>query len=213
MSVEQSAGGALAAPRTSGLLLDFARRFPHERVRLRDLLEVLGARSFGFLLLVFALPNAVPVGIPGTSAVTGLPMTLIALQMMLGRPQPYLPRWLGNRSLKREDFRRLVEKVAPWMQRLEGLMRPRWGLLTTVRGERILGGVSFVLGLVLCLPIPLGNLLPALGVTLLALGLMERDGVSVSAGLATGVVGLVLASGVAWGMAETSLYFLQRLIA
>lgn len=202
---------ASGAQRTSTLLLEFAHSFPHERVRLRDLGALLGARSFGFFLLVLALPNAVPIGIPGTSAITGVPMTLIALQMMLGLPEPYLPAWLADRSLPRDVFRRLVLKTAPWLQRIERIMRPRWTGLTDRRGERVLGGICLLLGIVLCLPIPLGNLLPAVGVVLLALGVLERDGLLVGIGLTVGAAGVALASGVVWGMLEAAYYFIQQL--
>jgi hypothetical protein len=208
-----SSAGQLTAPRTSALLLDFAHGFPGERVRLRDLADLLGARSFGFLLLLFALPNVLPFGIPGLSTITGVPLALVALQMMLGLPRPYLPDWLGDRSIRRDDFRRMVAKSVPWLRRVERLMKPRWTMLTNARSERILGGVCFMLAAVLCLPIPLGNLLPAIGVALLSLGILERDGALVGVGFVAGLGGVVLASGVAWGMARTATYFVQQMVA
>lgn len=199
--------------RTSALLLDFAQQLPDERVSLGDLRQVLGARSFGFLLLLLALPNAVPVGIPGSSMITGIPLALVALQMMLGRAHPYLPRWLANRSMHRDSFRLVVNKSAPWLERVERLMRPRWRLLTGRGGERFLGAVCFVLALFQCLPIPLGNLLPAAGVAILALGAMERDGMTVGLGLVAGLTGAALASGVAWGMVKAGALVVAELLA
>lgn len=117
---EPSGNNGRAASRTSSILLDLARRFPGERVRLQDPSQLLGNRSFGFLLFIFALPNTLPmIGIPGVSTLTGLPLVLIALQMMIGLPRPWLPKWLLSRSLHTNDFRRLVEKTAPWLHVIE----------------------------------------------------------------------------------------------
>ncbi len=82
-----------ATPRTSTLLVNFAEQHTQERVYLKDMSGLLGNRSFGFLLLLFALPNTLPIiGIPGVSTLTGIPLAIIALQMMTGLPEPKLPR-------------------------------------------------------------------------------------------------------------------------
>jgi hypothetical protein len=201
------------ARRTSEILLDFARTFPGERVRLADLDRLLADRAFGFLLLIFALPNTLPLGIPGLSTLTGIPLGLVAVQMVLGMRAPYLPRWLGERSLSRKDFRRLIEKTAPWLRRLERFMKPRWRVFRTLAAERSVGAFCLLLAVVLALPIPFGNLLPAIGVALISLGLIEEDGLLVSAGLAVGVASLVVVWGVLWAMVQAALLFFRHALA
>lgn len=195
--------------RTSDILLELACAFPRDRVRLHDIGELLGSRSFGFLLLIFALPSMLPV--PGLSILTGIPLALVALQMMLGMPKPYLPRWLAERSIRCDDFRRVIERAAPWLRRLERVMRPRWLIVTGLWGERALGIVCFVLAVLLALPIPLGNLLPAISIALIALGLIERDGMLVTAGIAIGVASLFLIWGVLSTMVRASAAFFEHL--
>jgi hypothetical protein len=149
----------------SALLIAFAANFTAERVRVRDITESLGQRSFGFILLIFALPNSLPIiGIPGVSTITGLPMLFIAVQMALGHKRVYLPRWIADSSIATVDFQKLVNKVAPWLRRIEKLMRPRISVLTLGSAERWLGAFCVLLAFLLVLPIPLGNLLPALGI-------------------------------------------------
>jgi hypothetical protein len=208
-----SPASALGGPetRTSVILVEFAATFPQERIQLRDLGRLLGNRSFGFLLLIFALPSTLP--IPGMSTLTGIPMALLALQMMWGLPGPHLPHWLADRSLPRDQFRHLVEKSAPALRRLERVMRPRWPWLTGPAGERLLGAFCLVLAVVLALPIPLGNLLPALSVALIALGMIEKDGLLVAAGGTLGVVGLAVVWGVVWTMGQGVLLFMRHLFA
>ena len=197
----------------SSLLLDFAANFTAERVRVRDITESLGQRSFGFILLIFALPNSLPIiGIPGVSTITGLPMLFVAVQMALGHKRVYLPRWIADSSLATSDFHKLVGKVAPWLRRLEKLMKPRIAILTQRNAERWLGAFCVLLAFLLVLPIPLGNLLPALGILFIALGLIEHDGVCVLVGLAIGVASWVLLSGLVWVVFKTTLAVIDRLI-
>ena len=60
-----------------------------ERIFLSDVLDALGERALTTLMLVFALPNALPAP-PGTSAVLGLPLLCLSAQLTTGRP-PWLP--------------------------------------------------------------------------------------------------------------------------
>jgi hypothetical protein len=197
----------------SSLLLAFAANFSADRVRVRDITESLGQRSFGFILLIFALPNSLPViGIPGVSTITGLPMLFVAAQMALGHNRVYLPGFIANSSLATSDFQKLIAKVVPWLQRLEKLMKPRIAILTQGNAERWLGAFCVLLAFLLSLPIPLGNLLPALGILFIALGLIERDGVCVLVGLAIGIASWMFLSGLVWVVFKTTLALIDRLI-
>lgn len=197
----------------SSLLLAFAANFSAERVRVRDITESLGQRSFGFILLIFALPNSLPIiGVPGVSTITGLPMLFVAVQMALGYNRVYLPRWIADSSLATADFQKLIQKVAPSLMRIEKLMRPRISILTQGRAERWLGAFCVLLALVLVLPIPFGNLLPALGILFVALGLIERDGVCVLLGIAIGIAAWILLSGLMWVAVQTVLAMLDKMV-
>lgn len=197
----------------SSLLLAFAANFTAERVRVRDITESLGQRSFGFILLIFALPNSLPMlGIPGVSTITGLPLLLVAVQMALGHNRVYLPRWIADSSLATADFQNLVNKVAPWLRRIEKLMRPRIPFLTLGRAERWLGAFCVLLAFLLVLPIPLGNLLPALGILFIALGLIESDGVCVLVGIAIGFAAWAFLSGLVWVAVQTVLAMLDQMV-
>lgn len=197
----------------SSLLLAFAANFSAERVRVRDIIESLGQRSFGFILLIFALPNSLPIlGIPGVSTITGMPMLFVAVQMALGHKRVYLPRWIADSSIATVDFQRLINKVAPWLRRVEKLMRPRISILTQGSAERWLGAFCVLLAFLLVLPIPLGNLLPALGILFIALGLIESDGVCVLAGLAIGIAAWGFLSGLVWVAVQTVLAMLDQMV-
>jgi hypothetical protein len=188
----------------SSLLLDTAAQFESERVKVRDITETLGHRSFGFILLMFAIPNSLPiVGIPGVSAITGLPMLLVAVQMMLNHKRVYLPRWIADSSVATSDFRRIIEKVVPWLKRFEKLLRPRIDILTRGHADRWLGAVCALLSFFLILPIPFGNLIPGVGILFIALGLIERDGICVLIGLGLGITSVAYLGGLVWVILNT----------
>ncbi|WP_225318756.1 exopolysaccharide biosynthesis protein [Cellvibrio sp. KY-GH-1] len=197
----------------STLLLSFAENFSNERVRVRDITESLGQRSFGFILLIFALPNSLPIiGIPGVSTITGLPMLFVAVQMALGQKKVYLPRWIADSSLPTVSFQALIRKVIPWLQRIEKLMKPRITFLTQSNAERWLGAFCVLLAFLLALPIPLGNLLPALGILFIALGLIESDGVCVLVGIGIGIAAWFFLSGLVWIAVQTVVAMLDKLV-
>jgi hypothetical protein len=78
-------------------------------------------------------------------------------------------------------------QVLPWLRRIEAVSKPRLSFLFGAVGERIIGLICTLLAVVLILPIPFGNMLPGLTVTVLAFSLIQRDGL-------IGLVGLALAA-------------------
>jgi hypothetical protein len=195
----------------SQLLTDFAANLNAERVSVRDIIDSLGHRSFGFTLLIFALPNSLPIlGIPGVSTITGLPLLLIALQMSLRHHRVYMPHWIAKQSLATDSFRNIIERVTPWIKRVEKLLKPRLDFLTHKAAEPWLGAVCVSLAALLILPIPLGNLLPGLSILLIALGLIEKDGLFVLAGLILAVTSWIYLRGLIWVFVEVVISVFTR---
>lgn len=190
------------------VLLGLARDTTRERVRISDLFEALGDRAIGALMFVFAVPNVMPVP-PGVSAVLGTPLVFLAAQLMTGRA-PWLPGVVAQRSLSREDFARLMDRVLPWLMRGEKLLRPRLGVWVRPPVEYLVGAICLLLAVVLVLPIPLGNTLPALAISVLALGVLERDGLWVLAGTVAAVIAGAVVSGVVLAMVKAGLFVLTQ---
>lgn len=199
--------GARGLP-LSLVLLGLASDTTRERIRISDLFDALGDRAIGALMFVFAVPNVMPVP-PGVSAVLGTPLIFLAAQLMTGRA-PWLPGVVAQRSLSREDFARLMDRVLPWLMRGEKLLRPRLGVWVRPPVEYLVGAICLLLAVVLVLPIPLGNTLPALAISVLALGVLERDGLWVLAGTVAAVIAGVVVSGVVLAMVKAGLYVLTQ---
>ncbi len=178
----------------SAILAEMAESWPEERITLGDFVEVLGERGYGLLMLVLTLPNVVPIYLPGLSAVTGLPLAAVALQMAIGRRRPWLPEFLLRRSVARSDFQRVVKRVLPWLARVERVLRPRLQKFAHGPAERLIGFVCMLLALLLSLPVPLTNIPLSFPVALFALGVLERDGRAtlIAAAAAVAAVGFML---------------------
>jgi hypothetical protein len=198
--------------RTSHLLRDFVTSHPEPRISLGVLRDALGDRGFGVLLFIFALPNLVPVNIPLLSAVLGLPLVLLAAQLTYGRHKPWFPRWLTERSFSREGFANVVLRSLPYLEGAERLLRPRLTVLLSWTGERLIGLAILVLALVLFLPIPFANWLPACAIAIIGLAIVEKDGLAVLVGLAVGVASLVVAAAVVIGLIKAFLLLFSGML-
>nr|WP_198139722.1 MULTISPECIES: exopolysaccharide biosynthesis protein [Chelativorans] len=179
-----------------------------ERISVNDLVVAMGDRAFGALMLVFALPNVLPTP-PGTSGLLGLPLVYLAAQLMLGQ-RPWLPKFIGSRSIRREDFAAFIERAAPWLRRAERLLRPRLVFLVSPAAERLVGAVCLVLAIVLFLPVPLGNMLPALSISVFSFGILGRDGLWVICGVLLAVISAVVAGGVVFALVKGAIFVLTR---
>lgn len=141
-----------------------------------QMLAAFDSRAFGAMLLVFGLLNTLPLP-PGSSTILSLPILFLAPQIAMGADTPWLPRGLVDKPLKRGDLRGLFRRLGPIVRKMELITRPRLRPLFAPLGERAIGVICTLLALVLVLPIPLGNLAPGATVAVLALALLQRDGI------------------------------------
>lgn len=175
----------------SELLAEHARTVRTERVSLADIAEVLRPRSIGAWLLFLALPMALSVPMPGISILFGVPLMIISVQLALGR-RAWLPAFVLRRSIGRTDYAALVARMQPALERFEWLVRPRASFLASDWAKVPVGVTCFVLAAIITLPIPLGHLAPGTAICLLALGLMEHDGIVIGVGFAAAVLAFVI---------------------
>ncbi|SMH47498.1 exopolysaccharide biosynthesis protein [Azospirillum agricola] len=195
--------------RVSDLLNEFLARDHGPRIALGDVMTLLGDRAFGALLLILSIPNVLPV--PGLSTATGLPMILIGAQMAAGRSGPWLPRRMAAVTLDRDAFLAVMRRAEPWAGRIERHLRERLPQLVGATAERLLGVAVMILAGILALPIVFGNQPPAFAIALIALGLIERDGAFVLAGLIAGLLAIAIIAAVLLGLGQAGTMLWQQL--
>ena len=180
--------------RISAVLLSLARK-AGERLSVAEIVAVLQDRAFALLIVLLGLPNCLPMP-PPIPFVCGALLALVAAQLLAGRPTPWLPRRLLSCTVPQEAVARAVTRALPTLQRLERWSRPRISVLETPIALRLIGFVVIVLALGLLVSAPIIGQIPlGIAVCLIGLGLVERDGVLVLAGLLLGFGGLALGFG------------------
>lgn len=181
--------------RVTDVLRRVAAGDPDDLVTVRSLFEAFGERSFGFLLLIFSLPNCVPAP-PGLGSIIGLPVLMIAAQMVLGWPTPWLPRRVLDKKVRRETLQKVLNMAEPKLRRVERLCRPRGNLVSSTSAERLIGLYIMLLSFCVLLPFPLTNMVPAMATVVLSVALIEKDSVVLGLGVAIGLGGLAITGSV-----------------
>lgn len=193
-------------PRLSQLLRDLAGQ-ERQAIRLGQISRALRERGFAAIMVVLAAPNLFPTP-PGLSTVFGIPLVLLSLQLLAGYRKPLLPRAIRMREIAMDRVRRTITAVLPWIIRFERIATPRLWLLPQRAAERLIGGVTLLMALILILPIPFGNFFPGLSVLSLCVGLSERDGLFAGFGLLMALVacGVIAALGITAGFAAMAIF-------
>ena len=196
---------ALSGGHFSKMLLTLtARTKGTERIHLSGIVDFFGSRSIGSLLLFLALPMVLPIPAPGISVVFGVPLILISAQLLFGRRSLWLPVRLGNRTIGRSSLDSYVRRALPAIRKMEKLVRPRFSELTGRIAVRAVGAMCVLLALIITLPVPLGHLIPGTAISVMALGLIEGDGLLLAAGMLTGGVALLVVTFALIGVASLS---------
>lgn len=181
-------------PDTSTRLSDVFARMARDAtgpVSLRTIRDDLGDRGFAGLLIFFAALNMIPLP-PPASAFLGLPLVIVAAQLALGSEKAWLPRFLMEKSISPEQFRKVMNWVIPKLVRLEKMIRPRYWPFRQRQDDHVIGTMALFFGIIVTLPVPLGNWLPACATALLGIALSERDGVLLGAGVLVGMAAVIV---------------------
>lgn len=152
------------------------------KLRLREMVEAFGERGFGAVILLLSLMALFPWP-PGGKAVFSLPIILIAGELAIQMNRVWLPRWMLRLSVKRDTYRAASRKILPRLRQVERLTRPRWPALTGEIADVVIGVICILLAVMMALPVPFGDALPSLTLALFALGIIQRDGAFILAGL------------------------------
>lgn len=162
---------------------------------LGSLIELFGEKSFAVLFVFLLGVPALPLPTGGATHVFEAIAVLLALQLIVGRDEIWLPKRWRRLELAGDRQQRFVRALMRLIRRLERLSRPRLRFLFNRRPSNAVFGLLVIAGSVgafLAPPFSGLDTLPALGVVLLSLGVLLEDVLVVLAGLALGVAGVIL---------------------
>lgn len=190
MSASES---TLAAPSTaaapqefSATLRSLADRYAEQPASVGELLDTLGPRGSGLLVVICALPFSTPISLPGLSTPFGLVILLLASRFFLGLP-PWLPGRLRRVVLPAAFFAKVLAASSRLVGFLERWLKPRLSLLADADWKlRLHTSVVIISALMLMMPLPplppFTNTLPALVAVVMTFSTLKRDGAGILAG-------------------------------
>jgi len=155
-----------------------------------EIKTALHERGFGLVMLFFALPIIILP--PGLTAIPAIPLVLFALQMVRGADSPWLPNWIGEKTIKRSTVAHVVVRASPRLKMVEKWLRPRFYFASSSGGEKIIGIFTMAFALSIMIPLPLTNFMPAIGISMMSLGLISKDGLAIVLGMVVGSVGITM---------------------
>jgi hypothetical protein len=162
---------------------------------LRSLIELFGEKSFALLFVLLLGVPALPLPTGGATHVFEIIAALVAVELIVGREQIWLPRRWYALELGGERRQRFIAGLMRMIRRLERLSRPRLRFLFHHRLTSVVFGLLVVAGSAgafFAPPFTGLDTLPALGVVLLSLGVLLEDILVVIVAVLVGAAGVVL---------------------
>lgn len=149
------------------------------RLSVDELMDAIGQRTFGPLLLVPSLIAVSPVGaIPGLPAVTSVVIVLVATAILLHHDHVWIPKWLGRRSVDAGKMERGLTRFRPVARFIDHLLMPRLAWLTRGVFFYVIAVLVLLIGLVTPILelVPLGGIPPNAAVVAFSLAIIAKDG-------------------------------------
>ena len=166
-----------------------------DEVSLAQIMQAVGTRAYGPLLLVPGLVALAPTGaIPGMSIVTGTIIVVVAIQLLFGRNKPWIPKRALEFSFSRDTLLSAMERGRPYARRIDDFLKPSLTQVTDFPATRIIAIVAIALALSMfpLALVPFAVAIPSSAIVLFALGLTARDGRLIIAGFILASLALAL---------------------
>ena len=179
-------------PKPPERISDFMRRLMDtaaetETVTVGRILHIFGVRGFAFLMLVLAFLNVVIFMVPLLSFFLGLPMVILAAQMVIGLHAPVFPHLIRRQTIGRGPLVDGIKRAVHGLEVIERYIKPRLTFLSDPALMRVHALFALVMAVMVTLPIPVINVPPSVALVFLAIGILERDGLFIIFGYAIGI--------------------------
>jgi len=151
-----------------------------DQISVSDLIETMGSRGFGPLLVVLSAFLILPIGIlPGIPGMVSVFMILIGGRMMTGETRLWLPPRLGRVTFSGHILAVSVARAEPAVLWLRPLVAPRWPLMID---SAVMSRVVALILMATAVVILIAGFIPGLPfvlsihILILGLALSTRDG-------------------------------------
>lgn len=172
------------------LLKDIVRKNEKDRISIADILETNKNNSY-FLVFLMAILSLIPTPFPFPffSSFFGIVASILFLQIFFGVKNLRLPNFVKKMSVKKEMFEKVVNKVLVYIEKIE---KNSYRRMTFYKNRILMIAIKFVIlamCLLLIIPVPLTNTLPAFGIIITIFGILNSDGLFVFGGVLLSIIG------------------------
>lgn len=171
-----------------------AKNMGKTHISVAELVLFLQERGFGLLLILFVAPISLPLPAIGIAQIMALPLLFFSAQMIIGRKSPWLPEKLATKQISLDSLDKISDKIEKYLRKIESIIKPRLSFITSHQAEKFIGLCCLLCSISIAMPFPFSNTIPGMGMLLMAIGLIERDGLLVIAGMIIGAIGIAIAT-------------------
>ena len=170
---------------------------PGEPISVDEIIEAIGQRSFGPLIVVPGLIVLSPLsGMPGVPTLGGIAVLMIAGQMLLGRESPWLPELLRRRTISNDRMAKAGSFLMPVARFVDRFTGRRLVWLTRKPYSYLIAAACVLIALVMppLEVIIFANVVTAAAISAFGLALVADDGLlaAVAFALTAGSIGLLV---------------------
>ena len=168
---------------TSKIISEVSDQIPEDGVNFREFLDLIGEQGGLISCLILVAPFLLPVSIPGSSLPFGLAIILINIAI-LTKTHPLIPKMVMEYKISQNAMVSLLNGMNRILKGLEKFVKPRFNIVTKPYMDQVNNVFMIFCAflLMLPLPVPLTDFLPAYSILFLTLGSVENDGYMVIAG-------------------------------
>ncbi|MCP5369935.1 MAG: exopolysaccharide biosynthesis protein [Rickettsiaceae bacterium] len=176
------------------------KKDPESHTTIFELINDFQDNGILFAMIFFALPIAVPLPYPpGFTTLVGIPLLILSYQLLIGSKTVKLPQKINEYKIKNSLLNSISNKMVPIVESIEKYIKPRYGFAKSVYCEQLIGLISLIASIAISIPLPFTNAIPALGITVMCLGQLNRDGLVVGCGILISLIGTLIASAIVFG--------------
>lgn len=155
-------------------------------VDMKTVIEALGNRSFGPVLLLCGLFLLTPLGmLPGLPMALGIIVLLFSVQLLFRRSHPWFPKFLRRVKVSAKNLEKTRKHAGPWLKRIDSIVKPRfeWAASGPMLMIAALIATLLAITMVPLGAVPFGVVVPGFIIGLMGLGITGRDGFFIFLGL------------------------------
>jgi len=174
---------------TSKIVSKISSQIPVDGINFREFFELIGEQGGLISCLILIAPFLFPVSIPGSSLPFGLVIILINIGIIT-KTHPLIPKRVMDYKISQNSMLTILNGMNRVLSGLEKFIKPRLTFLTNSPMDNVNNVIIIFCAslLMLPLPVPLTDFLPAYSILFLTLGSIENDGYLVLAGYSVAII-------------------------